>query len=479
MPGLGVNGPGTVFPRRLRAGDLAIIVVVIGGVHILSLAWSADPQSAAVRASALHSIVLGCVITGSWALLLAGAKTYREQILGHGASEYRRVVGATVAEFAGICLLLHLIEVPVPGGYFLVALCIGVVALVVWRCLARRRLVRARLRGRFTQPTFVVGPTGSVARTITDLERRPGLGLRVCGAFVSDDECARTERVRRVPVLGGVKGLRETIGASNGIAVVIARDSGLPLSAIRDLSWGLGPQSRLMMVAPRLDVVGSRQRQWSADGLTLAEVRRPRPDGVKRLIKRTMDLVLASVLCVLALPLWIVVPLLIWREDRGPVIFRQIRVGLDGKEFRIWKFRTMRVNADAELAGLLSEQGRSGKPLFKIDDDPRITRIGHFLRRSSIDELPQLFNVIGGSMSLVGPRPQVPKEVALYDETAARRLLVKPGLTGLWQVNGRSSLTWEEALRFDLFYVENWTPVMDLMILLKTVGVVLRREGSA
>ena len=139
----------------------------------------------------------------------------------------------------------------------------------------------------------------------------------------------------------------------------------------------------------------------------------------------------------------------------------------------------MRVNADAELAGLLSEQGRSGKPLFKIDDDPRITRIGHFLRRSSIDELPQLFNVIGGSMSLVGPRPQVPKEVALYDETAARRLLVKPGLTGLWQVNGRSSLTWEEALRFDLFYVENWTPVMDLMILLKTVGVVLRREGSA
>ena len=233
------------------------------------------------------------------------------------------------------------------------------------------------------------------------------------------------------------------------------------------------------MVATRLDVAGSRQRQWSADGLTLAEVRRPRPDGVKRLIKRAMDLVLASVLCVLALPLWIVVPLLIRREDRGPIIFRQTRVGLDGEEFRIWKFRTMRVNADAELAGLLSQQGRSGKPLFKVDDDPRITRIGHFLRRSSIDELPQLFNVIGGSMSLVGPRPQVPKEVALYDETAARRLLVKPGLTGLWQVNGRSSLTWEEALRFDLFYVENWTPVMDLVILLKTVGVVLRREGSA
>ena len=179
MPGIGVNGTGAVFLRHLRAGDLAIIAIVIGGVHVLSLDWSADPQSASVRASTLHSIVLGCVIMGSWSLLLAGAKTYREQILGHGAGEYRRVVGATVAEFAGICLLLHLIEMPVPGGYFLVALCVGVVALVVWRCLARRRLVRARLLGKFTQPTFVVGPTGSVARTITDLERRPGLGLRV------------------------------------------------------------------------------------------------------------------------------------------------------------------------------------------------------------------------------------------------------------------------------------------------------------
>ena len=194
--------------------------------------------------------------------------------------------------------------------------------------------------------------------------------------------------------------------------------------------------------------------------------------------KRVIDIVLATVGVIILTPLWLVVALLIRISDHGPAFFKQTRVGKNGQTFTMYKFRTMRVNADAELAGLLSEQGRSGKPLFKVDDDPRITRIGHFLRRSSIDELPQLFNVIGGSMSLVGPRPQVPKEVALYDETAARRLLVKPGLTGLWQVNGRSSLTWEEALRFDLFYVENWALSMDIRILFRTLRVVLAREGS-
>ena len=197
------------------------------------------------------------------------------------------------------------------------------------------------------------------------------------------------------------------------------------------------------------------------------------------MVKRSLDIVASVVLIALLAPMWVLVPVLIWRDDRGPAFFRQTRVGRDGRTFRIWKFRTMRVNADAELNTLLSEQGTGDKPLFKVTGDPRITRIGHLLRRTSLDEFPQLFNVLEGSMSLVGPRPQVPKEVELYDETAARRLLVKPGMTGLWQVSGRSSLSWEEALRLDLFYVENWTFLMDLKILLRTVKVVLTQEGSA
>ena len=233
------------------------------------------------------------------------------------------------------------------------------------------------------------------------------------------------------------------------------------------------------MVHSFLDVSGLRRYLRPVGSISLSEMRLGSFGRTKLLVKRLFDVVASSVLILALVPMWIAVPLLIWRDDRGPAFFRQTRVGRDGREFRIWKFRTMRVNADSELKTLLNRQGRADKPLFKVDGDPRITRIGRLLRRTSLDEFPQLFNVLEGSMSLVGPRPQVPKEVELYDETAARRLLVKPGMTGLWQINGRSSLSWEEALRFDLFYVENWTFSMDLGILIKTIKVVLAQEGSA
>ncbi|MDU0349611.1 sugar transferase [Actinomyces sp. MRS3W] len=202
------------------------------------------------------------------------------------------------------------------------------------------------------------------------------------------------------------------------------------------------------------------------------------PAVATSVVKRAVDVTASALLIVALTPVWLVVPLLVRRQDGGPVLFRQTRVGLDGQEFQMWKFRTMRVNADAELERLLREQNRLDKPLFKVDNDPRITRLGKILRRTSIDELPQLFNVLQGTMSLVGPRPQVPKEVALYDAVAARRLQAKPGITGLWQVSGRSSLPWEEAIRLDLHYVDNWTLLLDLKILCRTVKVVLKREGS-
>jgi len=227
-----------------------------------------------------------------------------------------------------------------------------------------------------------------------------------------------------------------------------------------------------------IDVAGPRLHARPVDGLSLIEVDSPQFLGARRLLKRAFDLVGALLLILVAFPVWLVVPLAIKLDDHGPVFFRQTRIGLDGKEFRMWKFRSMRVNADAELAALLKEQGVDGKPLFKIEGDPRITKLGAFLRKTSIDEFPQFFNVLGGSMSLVGPRPQVPAEVALYDRSATRRLLVKPGITGAWQVSGRSSLSWEESVRLDLGYVENWSMTRDLQILFRTVKVVLKRDGA-
>ena len=197
----------------------------------------------------------------------------------------------------------------------------------------------------------------------------------------------------------------------------------------------------------------------------------------RRRAKRAFDIVLSAIALVILLPVILFVALLIKLDSPGPVFFRQSRIGRDGETFGIVKLRTMRVNAEAELAGLLDRNEGAG-PLFKMKDDPRVTRVGGFLRRTSIDELPQLWNVLKGDMSLVGPRPPLPSEVAEYDDPSHRRLIVKPGMTGLWQVSGRSDLTWEQGVRLDLFYVENWSVPGDIRILIQTVGVVLRPNGA-
>jgi len=471
------------FQRALQVGDLAIISLVILGAHLVRFG-PGDASIATLRHGTWSSYVpLGVGIVITWWLLLAAVKSYREHLLGYGPDEYHRVFQATVAEFGGLALVSYLAGIQLSRGYFLVALPGGLVALHLWRWLARRRFVRARRNGVFTHPTFVVGSCESASAVIAEIGRRPELGLAVCGIFLSDlppEAGADDHRDAELPaaVIGGTACLLKAVDGADGITLVIARSSGLNPSDIRRISWVLGATSRLIMVPSMLDVAGPRLHLRPVDGISLIEIQVPHLDGAGLFIKRLWDVVLSAALIIVLTPLWIVLPVLIWSEDRGPVFFRQTRVGLDGHEFRIWKFRTMRINADAELTALLARQGTSDRPLFKVDDDPRITRLGRFLRRTSLDELPQLFNVFRGTMSLVGPRPQVPEEVELYDDTAARRLLIKPGMTGLWQVNGRSSLTWEEALRFDLFYVENWALSMDIRILFRTLRVVLAREGS-
>ena len=468
------------FQRALRIGDLVIIALVIVLSHLARFG-AGNASVATIRHGTLSSYApLGAAIIVTWWLLLAALKSYREHLLGYGSDEYHRVFQATITEFGGLALLSYLAGLQLSRGYFLVALPTGLMCLHLWRWLARRHLVRARRNGAFAHPTLVVGSSESVPAVIAEIGRRPELGLAVAGVFLSDAGAVDPEPDRLpAPVIGGTACLPRSISGAEGITLVIARDSGLSPSRIRRISWMLGPTSRLIMVPSMLDVAGPRLHLRPVDGISLIEIQVPRLDGAGLLAKRLFDVLASATLIAALAPLWIVIPVLVWAGDRGPTLFRQTRVGLRGREFRIWKFRTMRVNADAELTALLARQGTSDKPLFKVSDDPRITRVGRFLRRTSLDELPQLFNVLQGAMSLVGPRPQVPAEVELYDDVASRRLLTKPGITGLWQVNGRSSLSWEEALRFDLFYVENWSLSMDIRILLKTLRVVITRDGSA
>jgi exopolysaccharide biosynthesis polyprenyl glycosylphosphotransferase len=213
-------------------------------------------------------------------------------------------------------------------------------------------------------------------------------------------------------------------------------------------------------------------------GLPLIHVETPSYDGPKRFAKRAFDLVFALGLVVLLAPVFLVVAFAIKVTSRGPVFYGQERIGLSGEPFTMLKFRSMVTDADAHLATLLAAQGTGDTPLFKVKDDPRVTRVGRVLRRYSIDELPQLLNVLRGDMSLVGPRPQRDGEVRLYDSKAGRRLVVKPGMSGLWQVSGRSNLSWEDAIRLDLYYVENWSITNDIIILLRTARAVVGADGA-
>ncbi|UEJ81145.1 exopolysaccharide biosynthesis polyprenyl glycosylphosphotransferase [Brachybacterium halotolerans subsp. kimchii] len=252
-----------------------------------------------------------------------------------------------------------------------------------------------------------------------------------------------------------------------------------PAQLLTHLSWelrGRGIPLKLSFMAP--GARRSRVRVVSGARGASVVIRPPRQPVPVRMAKRGFDILGSALLLAALSPLLIVVSLAVRLDDHGPIFYRQERVGKDGKPFRMFKFRSMAVDADAKLAALLREQQTDDKPLFKIQNDPRLTRIGGFLRRYSIDEIPQLLNVLGGSMSLVGPRPQRDGEVALYTGSAFHRLGVVPGMTGLWQVSGRSALSWEQAQALDVRYAHNWSLGMDLWIMLRTVKAVIGKDGA-
>jgi exopolysaccharide biosynthesis polyprenyl glycosylphosphotransferase len=261
--------------------------------------------------------------------------------------------------------------------------------------------------------------------------------------------------------------------------VACTSSSTFDTGGLRRLGWALESQDVDLVVVPSLtDVAGPRVLTRPVAGLSLLHVEAPVFAGPQLAIKTTIDRVGSAVLLGLLSPLFAVVAFLVWRHDRGPVFFHHERIGLDGQVFRMFKFRTMVTNAEELLLPLLASTGQEATPLYKIRADPRVTPVGNWLRRYSVDELPQLINVLRGEMSLVGPRPQVAFEVATYGSDVRRRLLVKPGMTGLWQINGRSDLSWDESIRFDLYYVENWSVMSDLMILWRTSRAVRHGAGA-
>jgi exopolysaccharide biosynthesis polyprenyl glycosylphosphotransferase len=282
-----------------------------------------------------------------------------------------------------------------------------------------------------------------------------------------------------VPAFDLRTGITEAVIATKSHAVAVAASERLHGNGMRELSWELEKLNIDLLVAPGvIEVAGPRLHVRPVAGLPLIHVEKPRYHGAKRFQKRLFDTLFSGLALLLASPLLVAIAVAVRLTSEGPVFYRQERIGLDGQPFEMIKFRTMVNGADARLDEVTDLNEFRGGVLFKMRNDPRITRVGRILRKYSLDEIPQFLNVLRGDMSVVGPRPPLAGEVAAYDDGVRRRLLVRPGITGLWQISGRSDLSWEDSVRLDLYYVENWSMMADLLIALKTAKVMLTHVGA-
>ena len=408
---------------------------------------------------------------------MAAAGTYDRRFIGVGSEEFRRAVVAALGVISFVGTFSWATRAEIARGYMVIALPAATLATLALRYALRKHVHRLRADGRCVQRTLLVGRVSAVE----DLAERLGLaqhhGYQVIGACLTPHD-GLPERRGKVPVVGGLGDVEAAVRRTEADTVAVLACPELDGPALRRLAWDLEPTGADLVVAPTLvEVAGPRLSIRPVEGLPLLHVDQPTFTGARRLMKAGFDRCLAAAALLVLLPMLVVVAVAVKLDSPGPVLFRQVRVGRLGQEFTILKFRTMVADAERRMDEVLRLNEGDG-PLFKAHTDPRVTRVGALLRRTSLDELPQLVNILLGQMSLVGPRPHLAAEVALFGTDMTRRMLVKPGLTGLWQVSGRSDLTWDESVRVDLRYVENWSFMLDLAILWKTLFVVLRRRGA-
>jgi exopolysaccharide biosynthesis polyprenyl glycosylphosphotransferase len=459
------------YRRRAVAGDAAVALTAAGTTAFLAMG---NEQPWLVVAT-----VVGAPLV--WITLLSLTHGYAGRYMGNGAEEYRAVMRSASWLVGAAAVLGYLAPLQVPRPIVL-ALAPALLVLGLWeRNVLRRDLHRRRLAGRETQPTVIIGNAKSVVPMIREINRAPEQGLHVVAACVSGLELGGDlqSEVEGVPVFGYPDEAMSAVDLFDAEVVAVSSDPDLHGPELRRLAWALEEREVDLVVSPGLlGVAGPRLSIRPTAGMPLLHVERPVMSGARRAVKTLVDRLLILLVSLVAIPAMALIALAIRLDSPGPVLFRQKRVGARGEQFEMLKFRTMCVDAEARLAQLAGSADAGNSVLFKMKDDPRVTRVGRVLRRFSVDELPQLINVLRGEMSLVGPRPPLPREVAGYESDAVRRLRVRPGLTGLWQVSGRSDLSWDESLRLDLWYVDNWCLALDLQILARTARVVLRGTGA-
>lgn len=464
-----VAGYGGSWERGYRRAVIAADVCValgLGALLVLLSRTVAVPGDYPVSAAAATAAAVLCALPVSSA--------WHAGTLGQGPDEFRRLGKAML--YATLLLALLGLAIGFAGvrvGVF-AAVPATTACLLVERYLLRRVLHGLRRTGRCLSPVLAAGGADSVRDLVARTRDAPHIGWRV------DAACVGTRRtdVAGVPVIGALDEIADHVRRGGYRVVAIMPDAYWTAGRLRRLAWALEDTDAQLVVAPVLmEVASPRLHVSGVLGMPLLEVSAPAFTGGARLVKGIIDRCAAALLLALCSPLLLLIAAAIKLGDGGPVFYRQTRVGLLGRRFTMVKFRTMAVDAERRRTSLAANNDGAG-PLFKLRRDPRVTRIGAILRRYSLDELPQLCNALTGSMSLVGPRPPLPEETADYGDDIRRRLLVRPGLTGLWQISGRSDLSWDESVRLDLRYVEDWSLALDMTILWKTAHAVLRGRGA-
>jgi exopolysaccharide biosynthesis polyprenyl glycosylphosphotransferase len=455
----------------------AVDVVMVAVATVLAIQFRLTLQVFDTSGDVLDNTALASVFFGgTWIVMLVFFGTYERHVFGAGTEEFKLVVNASFFTGALVATMAYLLQYPLSRGFFVLYFPIGVLLLLIGRLFTRRIIQRLRRAGHFNERVLLVGTPGYIGEISTVLAREDWLGYKVIGCLVPRDYAGLERTSAGIPVLGLIDEVRAVVDDQGPDIVFFTAGAVSSSTQLRRLAWDLEDHQHVqIIVAPNVtDVSSERVRIRPVAGLPLMHLGRSRSQLATNDAKRAFDLVGALLILAVVWPVLLWLTIWIRRTDGGPALFRQTRVGREGVEFTCLKLRSMHVDAEAMLA----EMEARDHVLFKDAADPRITKPGRFIRRFSLDELPQLWNVVRGEMSLVGPRPPLASEVEQYEDDMLRRLNVLPGMTGLWQVSGRSDLSWEDTVRLDLYYVDNWSMVQDLLILARTVTAVVGSRGA-
>ncbi|MCX5042048.1 sugar transferase [Aldersonia sp. NBC_00410] len=463
--------------------DLVVVCVAIAVAQFVRFGGTAKDETLVwAPSSPLGYTAVSAMLAVLWIGFLALFNTRSPRVIGAGAEEYRLIASATFRLFGVLAIISLMLRMDIARGYLAIAFPLGLVLLLLNRRAWRQYAVAQRARERYQTSVLVVGGSRAVPDMAQAFARDKGSGYHVVGVCTPEGPTATRESIEvhgeQIPIVGVDQEIVEAVRITGADTVALTATDHLRPDQIKRLVWSLDELGVDLIVTPGLvDIAGQRLRSRPVAQMPMLHIEKPQYDRAKSIYKQSFDFVFALGALLLILPVIVVFAVAVKFTSPGSVFYRSERMGLDGLPFQMIKFRSMYQDADKHKDALVAQNDGAG-PLFKMREDPRVTPVGKFMRKFSIDELPQFINVLRGDMSVVGPRPPLRSEVEQYDGHVRRRMLVKPGVTGLWQISGRSDLSWEETVRLDLSYVENWSMMQDLLIIKRTLGVVSRSEGA-